>query len=74
MFDLKEIRLKNNKTQQQMADMLNIGLTTYHQYETSDRDIPYLIAKKIADIFEVNLEDIFLPTRFTLSKNNKNSK
>lgn len=71
MIDLKEIRLQNNKTQQEMADLLGIGLTTYHQYESTDRDVPYIVAKKIAEIFQVNIEDIFLPTRFTLSKNKK---
>lgn len=68
MIDLKETRLKNDKTQQQMADLLDIGLTTYHQYETSDRDIPYKIAKKTAEILNVAVEDIFLPTKFTVSK------
>lgn len=68
MISLKDIRLKNNKTQQQMADLLNIGLTTYHQYEKSERDIPYKVANKIADIFQMKIDEIFLPTRFTVSK------
>lgn len=68
MKDLKELRLDNRKTQQQMADLLGIGLTTYHQYETSDRDIPYKVAKGIASIFNLQVEEIFLPTRFTVSK------
>ena len=73
MIDLKETRLKNKKTQQEMANLLGIGLTTYHQYESSDRDVPYKIAKKIAAIFGVNVEDIFLPTRFTISKRKKDN-
>lgn len=68
MKDLKELRLSNRKTQQEIADLLDIGLTTYHMYESSDRDIPYKVAEGIAEIFNLKVEDIFLPTKFTVSK------
>lgn len=51
-----------------MAKKLKVGVSTYNQYENSQRSIPYNIAKKIAEILEVEVEDIFLPARFTVSK------
>lgn len=74
MASLKETRIRNRKTQQQMAKLLNIGISTYNQYENSERDIPYKIAKSIAEMFGLELEDIFLPTRFTVSKKIKEDK
>jgi len=68
MNRLKIIRIENNKTQEQMAKELEIGISTYNQYENSERDIPYSVAKNIAKLFEVEIDSIFLPTRFTVSK------
>lgn len=68
MINLKDLRLEKGKTLKEMAYMLGIGITTYYMYETSERDIPYEVAKKIALIFDLEVEDIFLPTRFTVSK------
>lgn len=71
MRNLSELRISKGITQEQMAKKLDIGVSTYNQYENSQRSIPYKIAKKIANILEVKVEDIFLPTRFTVSKTNK---
>ncbi len=68
MQDLATIRRNKNKTQEQMAKELNIGISTYNQYENSQRNIPYDIAIKIAEILNVKIEEIFLPVRFTVSK------
>ena len=42
---LRELREDNNKTQQQIADLLKVGLTSYRRWETGERTIPtnYLI-------------------------------
>lgn len=73
MIGLAELRINKKKTQEQMAKMLEIGVSTYNQYENSQRNIPYDIAKKIAEILEVEVEDIFLPVRFTVSKTQTSS-
>lgn len=70
-MNLKILRRKHNKTQEQMAELLGIGISTYNQYENSERDIPLEKAKSIAEIFKVDINDIFLPTRFTASKNKR---
>lgn len=68
MRDLAFLRQKKGKTQKQMAKILGIGISTYNQYENSQRNIPYGVAKEIADILNVQVEEIFLPVRFTVSK------
>jgi len=70
--NLARIRLSKNKTQEDMARELKIGVSTYNQYENSQRNVPDKIASKIAEILGVNIEQIFLPTKFTISKPNKN--
>jgi len=72
MKSLSELRISKGITQEQMAKILSIGVSTYNQYENSQRSIPYNIAKKIAETLEVEVEDIFLPTRFTVSKTKSN--
>jgi len=69
MSSLKDVRINHGKTQEQMAKILGIGISTYNQYENSERNIPYEKAKKIAQILSVNINEIFLPTKFTVSKN-----
>lgn len=68
MEKLAELRKKKGLTQETMARKLDIGLSTYNQYENSQRGIPIRTAKKIALILNIPLEDIFLPIRFTVSK------
>lgn len=63
---LKEIRKKRGFNQQFMANKLNIGLSTYNQYENGGRNIPKDVAISIAKLLDVNIKDIFLPSRFTI--------
>lgn len=58
MKNLKALRLSNNLTQEKLSNILNIGRTTYTQYETgvSEPDISMLI--KIADYFNVTVDYI----------------
>ncbi|MDO7787900.1 helix-turn-helix transcriptional regulator [Desulforamulus aquiferis] len=67
-MSLSKLRISKGITQEQMAKMLGIGVSTYNQHENSQRTIPYEIAEKIAEILDVGIEDIFLPVRFTVSK------
>lgn len=68
MVNLKKVRLSQNRTQEQMAELMGIGISTYNQYENSERNIPLDTATKIADILNVDINEIFLPTKFTVSK------
>ena len=68
MNRLAEIRTENLVTQQQMADMLGIAVSTYNQYENGERSIPANIVEKIAVKLNLNKDKIFLPHKFTISK------
>lgn len=65
---LAEIRESNRKSQKDMAEMLDIAISTYCQYETGKRNVPAEIVDKISNILNINKEDIFLPIKFTVSK------
>lgn len=65
---LAYLRKKKGLTQDEMAKMLAIGLSTYNQYENLQRSIPIQIAEKIASILDVPVDEIFLPIKFTVSK------
>lgn len=63
---LKKIRKEKGFSQSYMAKRLNIGVTTYYQYENGGRKIPKDTAIAIAKILNKKIYDIFLPIKFTL--------
>ena len=58
-MNLKKIRKERGFSQRYMADQLKIGISTYNQYENSNRKIPLDKAKDIAKILNMKIEDIF---------------
>lgn len=64
---LREMRMKCNFTQQNMADLLNISLNAYQKYEQAERSpsLPCLIS--IADIFDVSLDYLLCRDEFIQS-------
>ena len=59
MKNLKEIRLKEKITYEQMAKKLNISKTYYWQIENKKRKLSYNMAIKIANIFKTKPDNIF---------------
>lgn len=59
MKKLKEIRLKEKLTYEQMAKKLNISKTYYWQIENKKRKLSYNMAIKIAKIFKTKPDNIF---------------
>lgn len=55
---LRELRLKSNKTQQEVANILCINRVTYTQYESNKRSPQPDMLKKIADLFNVSLDEL----------------
>lgn len=53
---IRNLREDNDLTQEQIGKKLNISQRTYAHYEAGTRDIPIEILKKIADIYNVNLD------------------
>ena len=56
--NLRELRNEKGYTQQQMADMLNIGRSTYTYYETGKSQPSYQNLKKICEILEIDYNTI----------------
>lgn len=67
-YNLSELRLANDMTQQEMANKLTIAVSTYNMYENGTRNVPMKVATGIAKLLGVELDDIFLAVKFTVSK------
>ncbi|MEL7659570.1 helix-turn-helix transcriptional regulator [Acetobacterium wieringae] len=65
---LSEARVDAGYTQEEMSKLLNIGTSTYNQYETGARNIPAEIVDEITNILKIEKSEFFLPAKFTLSK------
>ena len=76
---IRDLREDNDKTQQQIADLLNTGLTTYRRWETGEREIPFHIVIELAKYYNVSIDYIAGLTKqptpnWTIKNNNiKNS-
>lgn len=68
MRALSDIRNEHGFTQEQMAGRLEIAISTYNQYEKGGRNVPKEVAEKVSCLFNVPIEEIFLPVKFTVSK------
>ena len=56
---IKELRLKNNFSQEQLAQFLDCKREMISYYENSERDVPVEVLEKLADLFGIELEDFF---------------
>ncbi len=59
MFNYKrvrDLREDNDKTQKDIAAMLNMQLTVYQRYERGERELPLWAAIKLADYYRVSLD------------------
>ena len=53
---MKELREDNDKTQQQIADMLHISQNTYSQYEIGKLNYPIDTLVTLADFYGVSVD------------------
>ena len=65
---LEDVRKAKDLTQEDMARELNVAVSTYNQYENGARSVPREKAELAAAVLGVSVSDIFLPTKFTISK------
>ena len=56
---LKELRTMEGLTQQQLADMLDIGRVNYTRYETNAVRPDYETLIKLADFYDISLDELF---------------
>lgn len=71
---LTQARQERGFTQEQMAKLLGIGISTYSTYENAQRSIPAKIAKEISKILKVEQDEFFVPVKFTVSKTSGSEK
>lgn len=55
---IKDLRIKNNITQKQMADFFNINFSTYSLKENGKRQFTVQELKALAGIFKVKMDDL----------------
>lgn len=55
---IRDLREDNDKTQKEIAKMLNMQLTVYQRYERGEREVPLWVAIKLADYYGVTLDHI----------------
>ncbi|MDO4419938.1 MAG: helix-turn-helix transcriptional regulator [Ruminococcus sp.] len=53
---LRDLREDHDLTQNQLVEKLNMHKTTYTNYEQGKRDLPFEVAIKIADFYNVSLD------------------
>jgi putative transcriptional regulator len=56
---LKALRKLNNMTQSEVAELLGINMHTYFNKETGKAPFTIDEAKKLSDLFEVSIDEIF---------------
>ena len=55
---IRDLREDNDKTQREIATMLNMQLTVYQRYERGEREVPLWVAIKLADYYNVSLDHL----------------
>ena len=54
--NVRDLREDNDKTQREIANLLNMQLTVYQRYERGERELPLWAAIKLADYYNVTLD------------------
>ena len=53
---LRDLRDDHDKTQQEIADVLNMHRSVYRRYESGEREIPVWAVIKLADYYRVSTD------------------
>ena len=53
---IRDLREDRDKTQKDIADILNMQLTVYQRYERGERELPLWAAIRLADYYNVSLD------------------
>jgi transcriptional regulator with XRE-family HTH domain len=55
---VRDLREDHDKTQKEIASLLNMHLTVYQRYERGERELPLWAAIKLADFYGVSLDSL----------------
>ncbi len=64
MSKLKELREQSGLKQDEIAAMLGTSLPNYNKKENGEIKVSLIEAKKIADFFQMSIEEIFFNNEF----------
>ena len=53
---VRDLREDHDKTQKQIAELLNMQLTVYQRYERGERELPLWAAIKLCDYYGITLD------------------
>ena len=53
---IRDLRDDHDKTQQEIADILNMHRSVYRRYESGERDAPAWVVVKLADYYGVSTD------------------
>ncbi len=53
---IRDLREDHDLTQKKVADYLHMQTTVYQRYERGEREIPFWVAIKLADLYGVTLD------------------
>ena len=53
---IRDLREDHDKTQKEIASLLNMQITVYQRYERGERELPLWAAIKLADYYRVTLD------------------
>ena len=53
---LRDLRDDHDKTQQEIADVLNMHRSVYRRYESGERETPAWVVVKLADFYRVSAD------------------
>ena len=74
---VRDLREDHDKTQREIAEILNMQLTVYQRYERGERELPLWAAIRLADYYNVSLDYLVnrkWPPTFLLEKKNNQKK
>lgn len=66
---LRKLRDKYGYTQQDVADRIGIGKSAYRSYENNDRRIPVDALTRVADLYNVSVDELLGNSRSNASEN-----
>ncbi len=53
---MRDLREDNDRTQQEVADMLNMHRSVYRRYESGERETPAWVVVKLAEYYRVTTD------------------
>lgn len=65
---LRASRMERGYTQQKMADMLGVVLSTYQKYEQAEREPSLSMLVRLADVLNVSADYLLCRDEFTAKK------